>query len=95
VKITTDEVRHVAMLARLALTPEEEAGLSATLDDILTYIAKLEELDTSAIEPTAHVHDIAAPWREDRVVNTPEVDALLENAPDRDHDLFRVPKIIE
>jgi aspartyl-tRNA(Asn)/glutamyl-tRNA(Gln) amidotransferase subunit C len=95
VKITADEVRHVALLARLALTPEEEASLSATLDDILTYIAKLEELDTSDVEPTAHVHDVEIPWREDRVVNTPDVDALLANAPDRDDDLFRVPKIIE
>jgi aspartyl-tRNA(Asn)/glutamyl-tRNA(Gln) amidotransferase subunit C len=56
---------------------------------------KLNELDTSAVEPTAHVLDLATPLRDDRVTNAADADALLANAPARDGDFFRVPKIIE
>jgi aspartyl-tRNA(Asn)/glutamyl-tRNA(Gln) amidotransferase subunit C len=95
VKISREQVHHVAMLARLALTPEEESAMATTLDEILTYMDKLGELDTSAVEPTAHVLDLAAPWRDDVVANQPQTDALLANAPARDGDFFKVPKIIE
>jgi aspartyl-tRNA(Asn)/glutamyl-tRNA(Gln) amidotransferase subunit C len=95
VKISRDEIRHVAVLARLALDPAEEEAMTTTLDAILTYVEKLGELDTSAVEPTAHVLDVAPPWREDIVTNAPNSDALLANAPARDGDFFRVPKIIE
>jgi len=95
VKITRDEIRHVALLARLALDPAKEEAMTATLDAILTYIEKLGELDTSAVEPTAHILDLPAAWREDSVTNAPNTDALLANAPARDGDFFRVPKIIE
>ncbi len=67
----------------------------ATLDAILTYMEKLGELDTSAVEPTAHILELPTPWREDVVTNAPDSDALLANAPARDGDFFRVPKIIE
>ena len=83
------------MLARLALTPDEEAEMASTLDAILTYMDKLGELDTDAVEPTAHVLALATPWREDEVTNRPQTDALLANAPARDGDFFKVPKIIE
>ncbi len=83
------------MLARLRLTPEEEEAMTATLDAVLTYIAKLDELDTEGVEPTAHILDLPTPWRDDVVVNEPDTDALLANAPARDGDFFRVPKIIE
>jgi aspartyl-tRNA(Asn)/glutamyl-tRNA(Gln) amidotransferase subunit C len=95
VKITPEEIRRVALLARLELAPDEEAALAATLDEILTYMEKLNALDTTAVEPTAHVLELAAPWREDRVTNAPDTEALLANAPARDGDFFRVPKIIE
>jgi len=95
VKISREEIRHVAMLARLALDPAEEEAMATTLDAILTYMEKLAELDTSAVEPTAHIVEREAPWREDRVLNAPDTEALLANAPVRDGDFFRVPKIIE
>jgi len=95
VKISRDEIRHVALLARLALDPAEEEAMTTTLNAILTYMEKLEELDTSAVEPTAHILDLPTPWREDVVTNAPKADALLANAPARDGDFFRVPKIIE
>ena len=95
VKISREEIRHVAMLARLALDPAEEEAMATTLDAILTYMEKLAELDTSAVEPTAHIVELEAPWRDDRVLNAPDTEALLANAPVRDGDFFRVPKIIE
>jgi aspartyl-tRNA(Asn)/glutamyl-tRNA(Gln) amidotransferase subunit C len=95
VKISRDEIRHVAVLARLDLDPAEEEAMTTTLDAILTYVDKLNELDTSAVEPTAQVLDRLPSWRDDVVTNGADTDALLANAPARDGDFFRVPKIIE
>jgi len=95
VKISRDQIRHVAMLARLALTDAEEQALTTTLDDILQYMDTLNQLDTDQVEPTAHVVAIDTPWREDAVTNASATAALLANAPARDDDLFLVPKIIE
>lgn len=95
VKISVDDIRHVALLARLALTPEEESELTTTLDSILQHMDQLNRLDTSDVEPTAHVAAVAAPLRDDVVTNAPDADALLANAPARDDDLFLVPKIID
>jgi aspartyl-tRNA(Asn)/glutamyl-tRNA(Gln) amidotransferase subunit C len=89
------DVRHIAHLARLELTPEEEATFAATLDHILSHFEKLQQLDTSAVEPTAHVVDLEGPLRDDVVTNAPAVEALLANAPLRDGPFFKVPKIIE
>jgi aspartyl-tRNA(Asn)/glutamyl-tRNA(Gln) amidotransferase subunit C len=94
-KISQEEVRHVALLARLTLSPQEEAAFTEQLDEILTYIEKLNELDTGAVEPTAHAVEVPAPLREDQVRNQANVETLLRNAPERDHAFFKVPKIIE
>ncbi|MGH7823078.1 MAG: Asp-tRNA(Asn)/Glu-tRNA(Gln) amidotransferase subunit GatC [Candidatus Binatia bacterium] len=94
-KISPDVVRHVALLARLRLSAEEEARLAGELDAILGYVDKLRELDTEGVPATSHAIDLATAFREDAAVNAPDVDALLENAPDRAGGFFRVPKIIE
>jgi aspartyl-tRNA(Asn)/glutamyl-tRNA(Gln) amidotransferase subunit C len=94
-KITREEVRKVAMLARLELSADEEAAFAADLDKILTYVDMLNELDTAAVEPTAHVVTVAPPFREDRVTNTPDPEALVAGAPVRHGTFFKVPKIIE
>ena len=94
-KISRDQIRHVALLARLALTPAEEEQLTTTLDQILEHMDQLNRLDTADVEPTAHIVAVDTPWREDVVTNAPDTDALLANAPARDDDLFLVPKIIE
>ena len=94
-KISLEDVQHVAALARLDLSPEEEEKLVTELGSILGYVEKLGELDTEGVAPTAHVLDVGPAFREDEVRNGPEVDALLENAPDRWLSFFRVPKIIE
>ncbi len=94
-KITVEEVEHVARLARLELTTEEKQRMRAQLDSILSYIDKLNELDTSAVEPTSHVLPMTNVFREDEVTPSLAQEAVLANAPDR-HDLFfRVPRILE
>lgn len=94
-RITRDEVQRVAMLARLELTPEEEIDLVEHFDKLLTYMEKLSLLDTTTVEPTAHAIAVPSPLREDRVTNHPNTDALLANAPAREGNFFKVPKIIE
>ena len=94
-KITPEEVKRVAALARLELSPEEEDLLTRQLDQILQYMEKLNELDTAGVEPLAHVIDIVNAFREDRVCNRPEPEELLANAPAREKNFFKVPKIIE
>lgn len=94
-KISLEDVRHVAALARLELSAEEEQKLVAELGAILGYVEKIAEIDTAGVPPTDHVFDIGAAFRADEVRNGPAVDALLANAPDRWQDFFRVPKIIE
>ena len=93
--ISRDEVRHIALLARLSLTPDEEALLAEQLDHILAHFRQLDNLDTSGVEPTAHIAPMAAPMRDDVVVNQPAPDAWLANSPAREERFFKVPKIIE
>jgi aspartyl-tRNA(Asn)/glutamyl-tRNA(Gln) amidotransferase subunit C len=94
-KLTREEVQRIAVLARLRLTPEEETQLTEQLDHILAYMEKLDELDTSKVEPFSQAVDAVNALREDKVINLPDVDAVLANAPDRDNTFFKVPKIIE
>ena len=70
-RITLEQVRHVARLARLELTPEEEQSLQANMSEILAYVDKLNELDTSTIEPTTQVGEAGTPMRDDEVTNHP------------------------
>lgn len=94
-KISVDQVRHVARLARLELSPAEEQSLQADLSAILSYVDKLNQLDTTAVEPTAQVGEAGTPMREDEVTNHPMPEEMLANAPARESHLFKVPKIIE
>jgi aspartyl-tRNA(Asn)/glutamyl-tRNA(Gln) amidotransferase subunit C len=90
-----DAVRHIALLARLALSAEEEAQFTEQLGHILEHFEKLAALDTSTVEPTTTVVDMVAAYRDDVVSNSPAGEELRANAPARDGDFFRVPKIIE
>ncbi len=94
-KISLQDVRHVAELARLELSADEEQRLVAELGSILEYVEKLGELSTEGVPPTAHVLDLGAGFRDDVVENEPAVDELLANAPERAGNFFKVPKIIE
>lgn len=94
-KITREQVQRVAQLARLDLTAEEEGELTEHFDKVLTYMEKLNQLNTDNVEPTAHAVEVPSPLREDVVTNQADTDALLQNAPGRENDFFKVPKIIE
>jgi len=94
-KISYEEVEHVGRLARLALSEEEKERMRAQLDAILTYIDKLNELDTSQVEPTSHVIPMTNVFREDKVRPSLSQEQALANAPDRQEALFRVPRILE
>ncbi|MBI5635230.1 MAG: Asp-tRNA(Asn)/Glu-tRNA(Gln) amidotransferase subunit GatC [Nitrospirae bacterium] len=88
-------LEHLSRLARLALTEEEKSRYGNQLDNILQYVEKLNELDTTGIEPTSHVLSISNVTRED--ISRPSLcreDALM-NAPDKTDAFYRVPKIIE
>jgi len=94
-KISREEVKRVAELARLQFAPQEEEVLTQQLDKILQYMEKLNQLDTKEVEPLAHVVDIVDAFREDRAVPCPSPEGLLANAPAREKNFFKVPKIIE
>ncbi|MGD0289076.1 MAG: Asp-tRNA(Asn)/Glu-tRNA(Gln) amidotransferase subunit GatC [Candidatus Binataceae bacterium] len=94
-KITIEQVRHVARLARLELDAAEELSLQANMSEILTYIDQLNQLDTANIPPTAQVGEAGTPMRDDVVTNRPAPDEMLANAPAREGHFFKVPKIIE
>jgi aspartyl-tRNA(Asn)/glutamyl-tRNA(Gln) amidotransferase subunit C len=95
VKITIEEVEKVAVLARLRLTADETAELTRHLDDILEYMDQLNRLDTSNVEPFLHALETDGALRDDAVINRPDPESLLANAPDRDGTFFKVPKILE
>jgi aspartyl-tRNA(Asn)/glutamyl-tRNA(Gln) amidotransferase subunit C len=88
-------VRRIAVLARLELSAEEEAAFAEQLGHILQYFEKLTELDTEQVQPTAHVVPVAEAYRDDVVTNPAAAEELRANAPERDGDFFKVPKIIE
>ena len=93
--VTEDDVRRVADLARLQLSDEEKALLTAEFNRILSYMEKLDELDTRDVEPTSHVVPVSNPFRQDEAEAFPNRDGILAQGPDVKNGYFRVPKIIE
>lgn len=93
-KITRQEVEHVAHLARLTLTETELVKMTGQLDNILSYVAKLDELDTSQVIPTSHVFSISNAFREDKEKRSLSQPEALKNGPQHDTQMFQVPKII-
>jgi aspartyl-tRNA(Asn)/glutamyl-tRNA(Gln) amidotransferase subunit C len=89
------DISYVAHLARLNLTDAEKAQFAAQLKDILGYVTKLNELDVSNVEPTAHGTPLSNVFRKDEVRPSIETSTVLKNAPEQARDLFIVPKIIE
>jgi len=88
-------VRHVAHLARLNLSDEEVARFADQLSAILEYMAQLNELNTEAIPPTAHPLPVTNVFRDDRIRASWTPAQALHNAPQRQDDFFKVPKVLE
>jgi aspartyl-tRNA(Asn)/glutamyl-tRNA(Gln) amidotransferase subunit C len=89
------DIKYVAHLARIALTPEEEEKFGAQLTHILGYVEKLNQLDVSHIEPTAHAVPLVNVFRPDEVRPSLSNQEALRNAPARANGLFMTPKIVE
>jgi aspartyl-tRNA(Asn)/glutamyl-tRNA(Gln) amidotransferase subunit C len=94
IKISPQEVRHVADLARLELTEREELLMTEQLNSILSYMDKLNELDTSDVPPTTHAIQLQNVFRQDAVVSSVDRELALDNAPESDGVNFIVPKVI-
>jgi len=94
-KITTEEVGEVALLARLVFTEAEQKLFTGQLNTILDYFDKLKKVDTSEIDPTSHAGDISNVLRDDKTRPSISKEESLLNAPDGQGGYFRVPKIIE
>jgi aspartyl-tRNA(Asn)/glutamyl-tRNA(Gln) amidotransferase subunit C len=94
-KISKQEVEHVAKLARLELSEQEKEQLTDQLSNILTYVETLNSIDTTGVEPTSHVLDIKNVMRDDVAVPGLTQEQALANAPDKAAGHYKVPKIIE
>jgi aspartyl-tRNA(Asn)/glutamyl-tRNA(Gln) amidotransferase subunit C len=92
---TDIDVKYVAHLARLTLSPDEEQKLGAQLGNILGYIEKLGELDVSQVQPTAHAVPLVNVTRRDELRPSLPTEEALRNAPAKANGLFLVPKIVE
>jgi len=93
-KITLEQVRHVAKLSRLALPPEKLERFTSQLESILEYVAKIDEVDISGVQPMAHALPLKNVLREDVVQGALPVEKVLMNAPETDGPFFKVPKVI-
>ncbi len=93
-KLTIEEVRHIAFLARLELTPDEQERYTEQLSAVLEYASRLQQVDTSQIPPTATVLPLFAPLREDTVRESVPRDQILSNAHKTEAGMFQVPPIL-
>jgi len=89
------DVAYVAHLARMHLSEAEKQKISAQLKDVLAYMAKLNELDVSHVEPTAHATPLSNVLRQDEVEPSLDRAKILANAPEQARGLFIVPKIVD
>lgn len=94
-KLTKQDVEYAAKLARVALTEDEKERFTQQLGDIMGHFEKLQELDTSNVEPTAHPFSSGNVWRKDEAKPWGDTESILANAPAREEQFFRVNKVIE
>jgi aspartyl-tRNA(Asn)/glutamyl-tRNA(Gln) amidotransferase subunit C len=93
-RIRSEEVRELALLARLELSEQEVERMTGDLDAILGYVEALKELDTAAVEPMTHAVPFDCPLRPDQVGVSLPVEEALQNAPRREASFFQVPRIV-
>ena len=94
-KITDETIDYVGILAKLELSDEEKEKAKKDMGEILDYIDKLNELDTSGVEPMSHVFPVNNVFREDEVTNGDDRENMLKNAPDRNEQPYIVPKTFD
>ena len=94
-KITREEVLHVAKLARLNLSEEETEKLQSDMESIIEFANTLNELDTEGVVPTAHARPMSNAFREDVIKESYDREEMLKNAPESEDGGFAVPKVVE
>ncbi len=94
-KIDKDVITRVSKLARLDLTEEEKTEFSRQLSDIISYVEKINELNTENVEPADHIADITNVFREDRMKESMGTEKIEKISPEFDRGFIVVPKIIE
>ncbi|HEK9101651.1 Asp-tRNA(Asn)/Glu-tRNA(Gln) amidotransferase subunit GatC [Bacillus pfraonensis] len=94
-RISVENVKHVAHLARLAITDQEAEKFQKQLDAIVTFAEQLNELDTTGVKPTTHVLEMKNIMREDVPEKGLPVEEVLKNAPDHKDNQIRVPAVLE
>ena len=92
--VTIKDVEHIAKLARLEFTEAEKEKFTHQLNQILAYIEKLNELDTTNVEPLSQVIELKNVFREDEVKSSYPREDMLKNAPSKTEKFFKVPKVI-
>jgi len=93
--VSKDDIAKVATLARIKVSEEEIPKVTESINEILGLVDKMQQLDTSDVEPLANPHDAVQILREDVVTATDDRENLLKNAPESESGLFLVPKVID
>jgi aspartyl-tRNA(Asn)/glutamyl-tRNA(Gln) amidotransferase subunit C len=94
-RLTPEEVEHVALLARLKLSAQERERFTTQLNSILEHFEQLQQIDTSGVPPMSHAVPMSNVLREDEPAPSLSPEEALRNAPDQARDCFRVPRVIE
>lgn len=94
-EITTEMIDRLAHLARLQFNEDEKNALKTDLEKMIGFVEKLNEVDTTDVEPLLHITDAVNVWREDEVIQSISKDEALLNAPLTDGNFFKVPKVIK
>ena len=94
-KLTTDQVRRIADLARIEIDAADAAGVQAKLDTIFEMIDRLDDVDTGGVEPMSHALDLVAPMRADEVTETDRHAQYQKLAPAVEDGLYLVPRVVE
>ncbi len=94
-QISSDEVRHLSLLCRVAMSDEDVEVMREQMSNILSNISILNQVDTEGIEPTGHSVDLVSVMREDEVHPSTDIEDILANAPTREGDFIRVRAVLE
>ena len=94
-RLTTEEVRHIALLARVGMTDDEIQRMGEEMSHILENFDVLDQVDTDGVEPTGHSVDLTSVMRDDEATESLPIDDVLANAPAREDDLIRIRAVLE
>ena len=92
--VSKEDVKHIAKLSKLNLTQEELEKYTNELSSIVDFANELSNINVEGIKPTAHILDIKNVFRKDEVKEFKDIDGLMQNAPDKERGMFKIPKVI-